>query len=239
LLEWLPDYALAEDELRVIDHTNAFIKLQEAAVRVYTSRQHEKRGEAGEITLHAVCREFFDTIPIAPRVFYKSSSNDPIKSFDLVHARFPASGSFEIWLGEAKFYTDSTQAIAAAFTSITSHIERGFLTREKLLLGPQISKSTPRYEQILPVFQAQTSIDEFLKASVFVIGVLAESPAAMAAKTKSDAYVKAAIDELDALLATLREADFGSPLRLVVAYVPLASKADVADEFDRRLKGLQ
>ncbi|MFX8000731.1 Hachiman antiphage defense system protein HamA, partial [Acinetobacter baumannii] len=87
-----------------------------------------------EIALHAICREYFGTIPVAPRVFYKSSSNDPVKSFDLVHARFPSPETFQIWLGEAKFYADGPQAIAAAIASIKSHIERGFLTREKLLL---------------------------------------------------------------------------------------------------------
>lgn len=35
--------------------------------------------------LHAVCRDFFGTIPIAPRVFYLTSSNDVVKSFDMAH----------------------------------------------------------------------------------------------------------------------------------------------------------
>ena len=71
LIEWLPDYALAEDELR-LHHGNAYVRLREAAARVYTSPHYKKRGEAGEIALHAICREFFATIPVAPRVFYKS-----------------------------------------------------------------------------------------------------------------------------------------------------------------------
>lgn len=238
LIEWLPDYALAEDELR-FHHGNAYVKLQQAAVRVYTSPHYERRGEAGEIALHAICREYFNTVPVAPRVFYKSSSNDPVKSFDLVHARFPTDETFEIWLGEAKFYADSGQAIAAAITSIKTHIEQGFLTREKLLLGPQISRSTPRYDDIMRVFRTQTSIDEFIAASVFVVGIVSESPAAAAARTKCDAYVASAVAELEALLATLRAADFGSKLRLVLVYVPMASKSEIADDFDRRLKGFQ
>jgi hypothetical protein len=92
LIEWLPEYALLEDELRV-HHGNIFVKLKQAAVRVYTSDKYESRGEAGEIALHAICREFFGTIPISPRVFYKSSSNDVIKAFDMVHAYLPCGGS--------------------------------------------------------------------------------------------------------------------------------------------------
>jgi hypothetical protein len=36
LVEWLPDYALIEEELQ-INHANALVKLRQAAVRVYTA----------------------------------------------------------------------------------------------------------------------------------------------------------------------------------------------------------
>jgi hypothetical protein len=235
LIEWLPDYALAEEEL-LFHHGNAYINLRKAAVRIYTSSNYEKRGEAGEITLHAICRDFFGTIPIAPRVFYKSSSNDPIKSFDLVHARFPDDESFEIWLGEAKFYKNRAEAISAAISSIKTHIEQGFLTREKLLLGPQISR---KYEQIMRVFEAQTSIDEFLNAAVFVIGIVSESEAAATATRNCKTYLNAATAELAELAKVLREADFEASIRLALIYVPMGNKTEVIEEFDRRLKGLQ
>lgn len=53
LAEWLPEYALPEDELRM-HHGNLLMKLHQAAIRVYTSPKYEKRGEAGEIALHAM-----------------------------------------------------------------------------------------------------------------------------------------------------------------------------------------
>src|SRR5262249_362857 len=142
LVEWLPEYALPEDELAV-NHANIYVKLKQAAIRVYTSEKYKKRGEVGEIALHAICREFFGTVPISPRVFYKSSTNDVVKAFDLVHARFPPAGSgVELWLGESKLYADTKEAIAEAHKSVTEHIEQGFLNKQKLLLGPQISKQT-------------------------------------------------------------------------------------------------
>lgn len=238
LVEWLPDYALAEDELR-FTHADAFVKLQQAAVRVYTSSKYKKRGEAGEIALHAICREFFGTIPIAPRVFYKSSSNDPIKSFDLVHARFPTNDAFEIWLGESKLFANRTRAIGEAIKSIKTHIAEGFLTREKLLLGPQISKSTPHHDRIADVFRTQTSLDVFLSRSVFVIGILANSPGTKKATERCDAYVADAVSELGDLLQKLAAGKLPAPLKIVLVYVPLASKEELVTEFDKRLKGLQ
>lgn len=158
LAEWLPDYALLSEELD-LNHANSLLKLHQAAVRVYTSQKYEKRGEAGEIALHAICRDFFGTIPISPRVFYKSASNDVVKAFDMVHVRFPSTSKLEIWLGESKLYSNGADAIRDAIASIRLHIEGGFLSNQKMLLGPQIPKNTPRYEEISAIFQEEKGTD--------------------------------------------------------------------------------
>lgn len=238
LIEWLPDYALAEEELRT-HHGNAYVKLREAAVRVYTSEKYKNRGEAGEILLHAICRDYFDTIPISPRVFYKSASNDVVKSFDLVHARFPDQNQFQLWLGESKLYDNPAKAIADAISSIKGHIAQGFLQNQKLILGPQIPKNTPRYQDILKLFKSQTSIDEFMKAAVFVVGIACNSKAAQAAQEANDPYIQAAISELKQLTEELVKSGLPAKLRLLLIYVPLAAKQQLVEDFDKKLKGLQ
>lgn len=238
LAEWLPDYALREDELSV-HHGNSLLKHNQAAVRVYTSDKYENRGEVGEIALHAICRDFYDTIPISPRVFYKSASNDVIKAFDMVHARFPTAGGFEIWLGESKIYKKAAPAIADAIKSVTAHIEAGFLKNEKILLGPQIPKSTPNYDQISKLFSKNSKIDDFLSAAVFAIGILCDSKTAVSA-TKADlAYVTGAKAELDALAAAIDKSGLADKIRIAVFYIPLPDKTAIVKAFDTRLKGLQ
>lgn len=238
LVEWLPDYALVEDEL-LTHHGNAFVKLRQAAVRVYTSDKYKSRGEAGEIALHAICRDFFNTIPISPRVFFKSASNDVIKSFDMLHARFPEPNKIELWVGESKLFKDPNQAITSAINSIKSHIDKGFLTNQKLLLGPQIPKSTPHYDDIIKIFKAQASLDKFLSAAVFVVGILCESDATKQATSADKQYVELAKKELSTLAQALKASGLCSSIRLTLIYVPLADKKGLVDEFDKRLKGLQ
>jgi hypothetical protein len=238
LAEWLPDYALVEDELS-LNHANSLIKLNQAAVRVYTSEQYANRGEAGEIALHAVCRDFFGTIPISPRVFYKSATNDVIKAFDMVHVRFPNAENLEIWLGESKLYKDSSDAIRDAIASIRKHIDGGFLSSQKLLLGPQIPKTTPRYDEINMIFKKQTSLDILLRNSVFAVGILSNSKSAQAAKGRDKDYINGAKQELAALSASLTASGLPTKLRLVLIYIPLASKEALVEAFDDRLKGLQ
>jgi hypothetical protein len=238
LAEWLPDYALIEEELRV-NHANMLLKLNQAAIRVYTSEKYKRRGEAGEIALHAVCRDFFQTIPISPRVFYKSASNDLVKAFDMVHARLPEGEAVELWLGESKLWEQGDSAIANAIKSVRSHIDAGFLSNEKLILGPQIPKDTPRYDEIVKLFHKSTSLDAFLKSSVFVVGILCDSESARAALQHDIQYVAAVEAEMERLAKSLNDSGLPSQLRMVLVYIPLATKESLVAAFDQRLKGLQ
>lgn len=238
LIEWLPEYALPEDELAV-NHGNMYVKLKQAAIRVYTSEKYKKRGEAGEITLHAICRDYFDTLPISNRVFYKSASNDVVKAFDMVHAKFPEKGGVELWLGESKLYMDTKDAIAEAIKSVTEHLQQGFLKEQKLILGPQIPKTTPQYGELMELFEPQTSLDKFISSAVFVIGILSTSAACRKA-TQIDAPYKAALEKEFAEVAKkLAASGLTKNIRVVLVYVPLADKDGFVTAFDKKLKGLQ
>ncbi len=238
LIEWLPEYALPEEELAVT-HANMYVKLRKAAVRVYTSEKYQKRGEAGEIALHAICRDYFDTLPISNRVFYKSASNDVVKAFDMVHARFPKSGGVELWLGESKLYLNTIDAIAEALTSVADHLEQGFLKEQKLLLGPQIPKTTLRYDELMELFEPQTSLDKFIASGVFVIGILSSSKACSGATEFSDAYKATLENEFVAISDRLIKSGLTKKIRVVLLYVPLANKEEFVTAFDTKLKGLQ
>lgn len=238
IMEWIADYALVEEELEV-SHANMYVRLQQAAIRIYTSDNYKKRGEVGEILLHAICRDFFGTIPFAPRVHYLTASNDVVKSFDMVHVRYVAGSTFELWLGEAKFYKNPDEAVASAIESVEAHIDAGFLRSEKLLLGPQISKNIPHYEQIRTLLSQNTSLDKLFETAVFPICVAADSEAVAKHKSHDDQYVAAALQELMRLTARLKASGLPEKIRVVLIYMPLGSKDALAEAFDKRLKGLQ
>ncbi|WP_167517675.1 DUF1837 domain-containing protein [Achromobacter dolens] len=238
IMEWIADYALVEDELDV-SHTNMYVRLQQAAIRIYTSDNYKKRGEVGEITLHAICRDFFGTIPFAPRVHYLTASNDVVKSFDMVHVRYLGEDTFDLWLGEAKFYQDASEAMASAITSVTAHIDAGFLKSEKLILGPQISKNIPHYEKIRALFSQNISIDKLFQTAVFPIFIASESEAVATATCHNEEYITAARRELLNLRTKLEASGLREKIRILLIYVPLGSKEALAAAFDRRLKGLQ
>lgn len=237
LIEWIADYALHEDELRV-HHGNMYVRLKEAAARIYSSAIYARRGEIGEIALHAICREFFGTIPFAPRVFYLTSSNDVVKSFDMVHVRYPEIGP-ELWLGEAKFYEDGVEGARAAVKSLTDHLDQGFLQNEKLILGPQVSKSIPDYQRIRDLLSVQTSLDELFKTAIFPVGIASESQAATSMTSICEKYASALHTEVANMSKVIASSGLPQKVRLVLIHLPLVSKQKLADAFDARLKGLK
>ncbi len=237
VIEWLPDYALKEDELN-INHGNMYVRLKEAAARVYATDNYGKRGELGEIAIHAICRDFFGTIPLAPRVFYKTSSNDVVKSFDMAHIRYTDNAKFEVWLGESKFYKSGADAIASAIESIEQHIESGFLNHEKLLLGPQVSNKLPHSDRIRELLARQTSLDALFATAVFPVCIVCDSNAVASHKEYSDSYLNAVREELLTLRKKMEESDLPTKIKLHLIYLPIDSKDKLAAAFDKRLKGL-
>jgi hypothetical protein len=239
LMDWIVDYALKSDELTSLNHTNPYVRLKQAAARVYTSAKYQRRGEVGEIAAHAVCRKYFDTIPVAPRVNYLSASNDPVKAFDLVHVRYTDDDDVELWLGEAKFFKDRDGAVADAISSIKSHITRGFLTNEKLLLGPQVSSDIPHSNKIKELLSSEVSLDKLIKHAVFPVLIAANSDATPKHTAHNDHYTKEVRTEMAALWKKLEASGLTSQIKLFLIYVPLGDKDKLNAAFDARLKGLQ
>ncbi|WP_165494512.1 HamA C-terminal domain-containing protein [Pseudoxanthomonas winnipegensis] len=237
LIEWIADYALREDELHV-NHGNMYIRLKEAAARIYNTDKYKSRGELGELALHAICRDFFETVPIAPRVFYLTSSNDVVKSFDMAHVRYIEPEGIELWLGESKLYRDSSTAINAAIDSIRAHIDQGFLNNEKLILGPQISKNLPLYDDIREVFSVQSSLDKLFSTAVFPVCIMADSLAVASATCHSDEYLLSVQKEISQLKNKIVDSGLNQKIRIILIYVPLLSKDDIASAFHLKLKGL-
>jgi len=84
LCQWIPEWALRYGELNErLDSATLMAMSRRAALKVYTSKNFEGRGEFGEIMLHAVIRHEFDTHPAISKIFFKDRANDYVKGFDL------------------------------------------------------------------------------------------------------------------------------------------------------------
>jgi Cap4 SAVED domain len=238
LMDWLPDFAIRHDELpqNLASITDFRKVLETAARRVYDTDHSSTRGEVGELLLHAICRHFAGTFPTVSKVYYKTSTNDVVKGYDLVHTCYnKQNDELQLWLGEAKFYTDGTSAVDEAITSVLKHLDAGFLTNEKILLGGKVSQDTPGYEKLQWLFERDTPLDEVIDRLVIPI-LIAYDSERTSSYVDDQSYNDSIRRECDAL-----HSRFSSRLPLEISihcfYFPMSSKRLLIEEFDKKLEG--
>ncbi|ESX83424.1 hypothetical protein X756_29925 [Mesorhizobium sp. LSHC412B00] len=234
LTDWLPEFAFRPDDLPDrIENTSEVRRLMERAIaHLYSEKAGPSRGELGELLLHVCCRQFFGTFPAVSKLFYKTSSNEVVKGFDLAHVRLSEEGEIEIWLGEAKFYRDGKQAVRAAVKSVKEHLDRGFLQGEKIMLGGKISKFTPGYERLQWMFDVDTPLDQIFDRIVVPILVTYDSESCLDFQGE-DSYNSQLEAEVLALDDEVNSRNIA--VSVVKIMIPMNSKKLLQDEFDRRM----
>lgn len=239
LTEWIIEFALRSSERDLIAPANAVAVVREAASRVY-GKESITRGEAGELLLHAACRQEFKTQQLVARMYYKSSLDEQVHGFDCVHFRQEPQGQIELWLGESKLYKSATDAISKARASIKDHLDRGFISAQKMLILPKISDENKSAAQTVQhLFHKNTPIDEFIKAMVIPVLIACDSPAVVASSSVDPAYLAALQAEMVDVSDRVRKGSPFSSIRLQPIYVPLRSKEEFRKAFGAALKGLQ
>ncbi len=238
LMDWLPDFAIRHDELPPkLESPTDFRKLLEtAARRVYDTDHSDLRGEIGELLLHAICRQFSGTFPTVSKVYYKTSTNDVVKGYDLVHTRYDAAADeLQLWLGESKFYTDGTRAVDDAISSVLKHLNAGFLTSEKVLLGGKISSDTPGYDKLQWLFERDTPLDNIFDRLVIPI-LIAYDSHITATYIDDISYNDKLLTECNKLHNKF-QSRLSSDLSVYCFYFPMDSKSLLIESFDKKLGG--
>ena len=70
IFEWLPEFALKYSDLTKINAATAVKFIERAAQTVYNTDKYRNRGEFGELFLHAIVRELFNSEPVISNIYY-------------------------------------------------------------------------------------------------------------------------------------------------------------------------
>jgi hypothetical protein len=161
LMNYLIEFALTRDEWQGTNAVSAFRHLRRAARMVYATDKYEHRGEVGELLLHAVMRQYYGSYPMVSKFYFKSAANDTVKGFDAAHLTFGNSSSgIELWLGEAKLYSDIDLAIRDVCDELRKHLSDDFLRSEFMWLENKLPVSLPEIEEVRRLLNEATSLDE-------------------------------------------------------------------------------
>ena len=240
LTEWLLDFVFSEDEQQKLTSFSARRALRKAASQIYNTEKYGRRGEFGELLLHVVLRQYFETLPAIRKIYFKDSLNDTVKGFDAVHVvADPTSGDLELWLGEVKFYTDLGSAIRDVCNELRAHAATDYLRTEFTLILNKVPHGFPYADRLQTLLDPTTSLDNVFARIRVPILLTYDSAVTGQHTAHTKRYMKEIADEL--LAAHSKFAGEETPIELVIhlVLVPLATKAALVEALHDKLKGMQ
>jgi len=237
-MTWLPEFALSIAECEKINHANAALFMRRAAQAVYKSEKFKKRGEFGELFLHIAIRETFDSIPAISKIYYKTANNDPVKGFDAVHV-VGAPDDLELWIGEAKFYNNITNAINDVVSEIKDHTKTNYLRSEFMLITNKIDTSWKHAEALKKLLNPNISLDKVFKRACIPVLLTYDSPVVSAHKKCNSDYETAFKNEILTHWKTFSKKGLPTDIRIHLFLMPLKSKNELITFLDKKLKSWQ
>lgn len=169
IAEHLPSFALTPEEFTDLNDRNMLEKLERAAGIIYGRKNIvDRRGEFGELILHGLIRDIYQTTPLISKIFYKTGVGETVKGADCVHVIEKDGEIDSLWLGEAKFYKDGNAGLTEAVKSVEDMLNRLANREEFLTIRHHLKDSTAsiskKAEELL---SDATSLDK-IKAKICV-----------------------------------------------------------------------
>jgi hypothetical protein len=242
MMEWLPEFALTSSELAAVSPGNMVRTMRECARKIYASKKFEKRGEFGELFLHAAVRTVFQSEPAISKIFYKTSANDTVKGFDAVHVVGPPE-DMELWIGEVKFYKEIGDAITDVINEIKDHTKCDYLRDEFLWIKGKIDDTSIHAPQLQKLLSPNTSLDAVFKRACIPVLLTYESPCIAGHADCSSSYCTAFEHELRAHHQTfskrIGKANIPQGITIRLFLLPLHIKETLIHSLDSKLKTWQ
>jgi hypothetical protein len=234
--EHLLDFALRYSEFKLVDGKTAPKKLREAAKTIFQS-DNIKRGEFGELMLHGIIKEAYNTIPAISKIYFKDSPNDTVKGFDAVHIISNDEG-LELWLGEVKFYNDFARAVRDVVAEIATHFEKNYLRNEFAAISNKLDKAFPHYDKLVKLLDPNTSLDDIFKSVCVPVLLTYDSQCVAMHQEFNDAYLKEIKPEVNNNHTYFLE-KVRCPVKIHLFLLPLEDKKKLSQTLLNRLSSWQ
>lgn len=232
----LPSFALSFTDWTGINGDTAAKMLKKAAEAVYNTEKYGRRGEFGELLLHAAVKDFFDAQPAVSKIHFKDSDNDTVKGFDCVHM-IEHDGEIELWLGEVKFYKSLNSAIYDSTGELKDHLAKDFLRREFVAITNKLDPNWPYSGQVSSLLDNARSLDEILSRLVIPVMLTYDSPVVGSHDVVDKVYIAELKREATKALEDFcNKLQVPYPVALHLILVPLHNKDSLLNIFHQKLQ---
>lgn len=234
IFEALPDFVLNESEKKEFSVTDSITKIRKAAKAVYSTEKYSKRGEFGEVLLHIILRDFYNSIPAVSKMYYKDGPNETVKGFDAVHI-IPTTDGLEIWLGEVKFYNNLNRAIRDVIPEIDAHSKRDYLRSELMFISNKIDSSWSYANQLRDLIDEKVSLDKIIKKTRIPVLLTYDSTVVgnyNEVTEEFENYIKQELEEGSIKFRSNTLPD----IEIHLVLLPLEDKGKLVDYLDEKLR---
>lgn len=238
LLQWLPEFALKYSEWQGLAAHNAVELIGKAARTVYKSPNYALRGEFGEILLHVMIRQHFKSVPAISKFYFKDGPNETVKGFDAVHV-VQNGTTWELWLGEVKFYAEIGQAISAVIRELEVHMKRDYLRGEFLAITNKIDEAWEGADSLKSLLSNNVSLDKIFKKVCIPILLTYNSETISRYRSETEEFEADFRAEVLAHLAKFTASKLPSNVSVKLFLFPLEDKAELVKKMDEVLKNCQ
>ena len=235
LFEYLPEFALTYSELNNLTGENMVAKIRQVAASIYQSGKFKNRGEFGELLLHAIIRETYNTLPAISKIYYKDGPNETVKGFDAVHV-VVADDTLELWLGEVKFYNNISNAISDVIEELNQHVEVRYVRNEFVAITNKIDAQWPHADRLKTLLHPHTSLDDVFSNTCIPVLLTYDSSVLTRYDNKCDEYVQEISEELQKNHKIFCDKLGDFPLTIHLFLFPLNTKAELIKSLESKLK---
>lgn len=235
LFEYLPEFALTYSELGNLTSENMVAKMRQVAASIYQSEKFKNRGEFGELLLHAIIREMYDTIPAISKIYYKDGPNETVKGFDAVHV-IVTDKALELWLGEVKFYDNISNAISDVIEELNQHIKTRYVRNEFIAITNKIDTKWPHANILKTLLHPNTSLDDVFSNTCIPVLLTYDSTILAKYNNKCDEYVQEISEEFQRFHKKFCDKLGEFPLTIHLFLFPLNTKAELINSLESKLK---
>jgi hypothetical protein len=236
LFEYLPEFALRFSEYESMSRSNAVRRMVEAARNVYTTEKFKRRGEFGELLLHAALRQIFSSEPAVSKLYYKDGPNDTVKGFDAVHAVLPPGGELELWLGEVKFYRSIDKAMTDVAKELRDHFEADWLKQEFVAVARKLDARWPHAAALDKLLRSRRCLAELEPRIRVPVLLTYESGVVDAHGSCNASYSAQLAAEAVALRERFGDRKLPKDVRIELLLLPMHLKADLVKALDTKLR---
>lgn len=193
LVKWIPELVLKASEIAQTNHLTVIDKTTQAVGKLRELRHHGVERLMAETLLHSILRNFFDSEPIACKLFYRTNAASGV--VNNAHIVQHHAGD-QIWLGRTNVFkgSDFSSLIAVACAELEEALATPLLRAEREIILELRQPEYLRRDDVEDALADGAPIDLFLRILRFAILVVYDS--AVLGKGHSDDYRARLITEI-------------------------------------------